>query len=114
MMTVFRDKQVRLAMLLLYGLAALCLSLAQAEQIFAEPSLDRPSYCLSASQGATGDGLSGCVLCGDLAFAQPAFAGRQATVRTLATLARWADALAVCLGGGLRSTLGPRAPPVGS
>ena len=34
MMTVFRDKQVRLAMLLLYGLAALCLSLAQAEQIF--------------------------------------------------------------------------------
>lgn len=68
MMTVLRDTQVRLALLALYALAALCLSLAHAEQAFAaNPSIDRASYCLTPGEtGASGsDGLILCGLCTD-------------------------------------------------
>lgn len=72
MMTIFRDKQVRLAMLLLYGLAALCLSLAHAERIFAEPAVDRTSFCLSDGEPSEAGGLPDCGLCSELAVAAPA------------------------------------------
>lgn len=72
MMMIFRDKQVRLAMLLLYGLAALCLSLAHAERIFAEPAVDRTSFCLSDGEPSEAGGLPDCGLCSDLAVAAPA------------------------------------------
>jgi len=68
MMTVLRDTQVRIALLALYALAALCLSLAHAEQAFAaNPSIDRASYCLSPGEtGASdSDGLTLCGLCAD-------------------------------------------------
>lgn len=66
MMSLFRDRQIRLAMLLLYGLAALCLSLAHVERAFAAPTgLDRAVFCLSEGDGATASGLPDCTLCAD-------------------------------------------------
>ena len=58
-------------MLLLYGLAALCLSLAHAERIFAEPALDRPSFCISEVEANEAGGLPDCGLCNDLSGAVP-------------------------------------------
>lgn len=63
MMTVFRDRQVRLAMLLLYGLAALCLLLAHTERVFAEPPVDRLVFCLSDAESNQDAGLPDCGLC---------------------------------------------------
>lgn len=70
-MSIFRDRQVRLAMLLLYGLAALCLSLAHAERIFAEPLVDRPSFCLSEVEPDEAGGLPECGPCKDLSVTAP-------------------------------------------
>jgi len=60
-------------MLLLYGLAALCLSLAHAERIFAEPMLDRASFCLSDGHSGEAGGLPDCGLCSDQAAGAPLF-----------------------------------------
>ena len=69
MMSVFRDKQIRLAMLLLYGLAALCLALAHAERVFADPTLeraqDRATVCLSQGDASQKVGSLDCGLCAD-------------------------------------------------
>ena len=63
MMNVFRDSQVKLALLALYLLAALCLSLAHAEPVFADPVLDRTSFCLGAAGDHDASGLSDCSVC---------------------------------------------------
>ena len=60
-------------MLLLYGLAALCLSLAHAERIFAEPVLDRASFCLSDGQSGEAGGLPDCGLCSDQTALAPVY-----------------------------------------
>lgn len=65
-MSIFRDTQVRVALLALYALAALCLCLAHAERVFADPSMDRTSFCLSSADAKDGEtGLPECGLCAE-------------------------------------------------
>lgn len=114
MMTLFRDKQVRLAMLLLYGLAALCLSLAHAERIVADPGLDRVDYCLSTGDAAASGGWSDCGPCGETAGADPAFLFGDGFEQSLEKPASWAVSAFAGRRAGPFYPLGSRAPPAGS